>query len=147
MEDITGHASSLMNAAAASGGVKASVGGAAAFTGVGVAGAAAVVMAVTMPKSKKDFLVALLSTLVSSFAGGAYVVVHHGLLAALLGAQSELELYLSLLQLLGVSFVCGLPGWFLVQSVFAFMAKRKGAGLDEVISDTVNIFSAGREDG
>lgn len=97
--------------------------------------AAIVVMAMTMPKSRCEFFVALISTVVSSFAGGAWAILQWNMFGSVLTASNELELWLSLAKLGGVFFVCGLPGWVLIRSAFVFSEARKNKGINVLIRD------------
>lgn len=97
--------------------------------------ATAVVMAMTMPKSRGEFFVALISTIVSSFAGGAWAILELGMFGSVLTASNELELWLSLAKLGGVFFVAGLPGWVLIRSAFVFSEARKNKGINVLIRD------------
>ncbi len=90
--------------------------------------AAVVVMLYIQPKSKREWAMALICTLVSSVCGGAAVVQHYGLLA-------WGENYTGLIALGGVIFACGLPGWVIIRAAFAWVEKRKGKDLAELIHD------------
>ena len=101
--------------------------------GSGLTLATIVVMAMTMPRNKKDFFCALLSTVASSIFGGAWAIQYFGLLAHLQGASSELEVILCLAKLGGVFFICGLPGWIFIRSCFVWSESRKTQGIDQLI--------------
>ena len=89
--------------------------------------AAIVVMAMTVPKTVREFVVALISTVVSSLLGGAFVIrwfdmgnwVNDDLGLAGLGA---------------VIFMCGLPAWVIVRGWFAYTEASKGRSLLEMIT-------------
>lgn len=120
-----------------SGSAAAAAGGAAAFKAMGgAAGVAAgasglaafVVMLMMRPRTRGEWAVALICTVVSSIGGGAAVVQHFGL-------QSWAHDYIGLVALFGLVFACGLPGWAVVRWVFNYINKRAAVGIDEVIAD------------
>lgn len=108
--------------------------------GGGLAMGAIVVMSLTMPNRKIDFFAALISTVISSLCGGAYAVQYFDLLAGVLLAPTMTHLYIALAQVGGVFFLCGLPGWVLVRSVFVFTEARKTKGIDVLVGDAKGIF-------
>jgi hypothetical protein len=108
--------------------------------GAGVTLAAIVVMSMTMPRSKCEFFVALISTVVSSLSGGAWMIQEWALLGSVVGAMSEIELWLALAKLGGVFFVCGLPGWILVRAAFVWSEARKNKGIDVFIRDIKRVW-------
>lgn len=103
--------------------------------GSGLTLATIVVMAMTMPRSKCEFFVALISTVVSSFCGGAFAIQYFGLLPAAAVAATDLDAFLFLAKLGGVFFVCGLPGWVIIRACFVFSESRKNKGIDQFIRD------------
>lgn len=119
------------------------IGGAAGALGIGAALATVVAMCVSLPRTLREWAVALISTVVSSLGGGALVIVKFGLLEALTKSATELDLFVRLLGVLGVVFACGLPGWFVVRLAFNWMIKRKDKDLGEVI-DEARAIVAGR---
>src|SRR5690606_31066506 len=88
--------------------------------------AAVVVMAMTLPKTPREFVVALISTVVSSIGGGAFVIrwleIGHW-------AQDDV----GLIGLMGVVFVCGLPAWVLVRALFAWSEAKKDRQITEIV--------------
>ena len=108
--------------------------------GGGLAMGAIVVMSLTMPSRKIDFFAALISTVISSLCGGAYAVQYFDLLTGVLLAPTTAHLYLALAQVGGVFFVCGLPGWVLVRSIFVFTEARKNKGIDVLMADARGIW-------
>lgn len=115
-------------AAGAAAGVAAwkAIGGAAGIAAGGAGLAAVVVMCMTPPRSPREWAVGLISTLVCSIAGGAYVMHWMGL--ADLAAQGPVRL----MMLFGASFACGLPGWLLVRALFRWMGRRSDLDLGEL---------------
>lgn len=94
--------------------------------------AAIVVMLWVQPKSPREWAMALICTFVSSICGGAAFVQHYAL-------QEWVNSTMGLISLGGVIFACGLPGWVIVRAGFAWMEKRKGKDLGELIKDAKQI--------
>ena len=107
------------------------IGGLAGLGAIGAGLATIVVMCITRPKDDREWIVALISTVMSSVGGGAGVVVHFGL-------QSWAHDFFGLVAMIGLVFACGLPGWALVRWLFNYIGKREGKGIDEVISEARN---------
>ena len=105
------------------------IGGVAGVAAGGAGLAALVVMLMTRPRSGAEWAVALISTVVSSVAGGAWVL--HRLGFADLAAHGVVGLAV----LFGLCFACGLPGWAVVRWVFNWINARRDAGIDQVIAD------------
>lgn len=109
--------------------------GIAALGGMGAIGAALasiVVMCIMTPRSAKEWAVGLISTVVSSIGGGAFVIVHFGL-------QSWASDFFGLVAMIALVFVCGLPGWALVRWTFNYIIKNQGATITEVADELRNI--------
>ncbi|WXL27747.1 hypothetical protein WG219_09970 [Ectopseudomonas mendocina] len=90
--------------------------------------AAIVVMAMTVPKTVREFTVALISTLMFSLGGGAGVIRWYEL-------QHWANDQFGLIALLGLVFVCGLPGWVVVRAWFVYAEKRRTASLVEILRE------------
>lgn len=90
--------------------------------------AAVVVMAMTLPKTAREFVVATISTSVSSICGGAFVV-------RWLGIGSWANDDLGVIAIGGLIFVCGLPAWVLVRAWFKWAEKRRDKDLAEIATD------------
>lgn len=87
-----------------------------------------VVMAMTLPKTVREFVVAMICTVVSSIGGGAFVI-----------RWFELQHFASddigIIALGAVIFVCGLPGWVFVRAGFVYAEARKHMSLIDMISE------------
>lgn len=101
-------------------------------------------MCVSLPRTLREWAVALISTVVSSLGGGALVIVKFGLLDALWRSTTELHLFIQLLGVLGVVFACGLPGWFMVRMAFNWMEKRKDRDLGEIVGEVRGVIGGGK---
>ena len=106
------------------------LGGLAGVSGLGAGLATYVVMSMTKPKSDQEWHVALISTLIGSFAGGAALIKY-------LKIEDWIHEPFGLTGLIGLCFMCGLPGWLLVRSFFAYVDKRKTADITEILADGV----------
>lgn len=101
---------------------------------LGVLGACAailvtiVVMAMTLPKTAREFVVAMICTVVSSIGGGAFVI-----------RWFDLQHYalddIGVVALAGIIFVCGLPAWVMVRAWFVYAELRKHMSLLDMIRE------------
>lgn len=110
------------------------LGGAAGALGIGAAMASIVVMAMTLPKSVREWTVGLISTVIGSLAGGAYVITRFDLLAGIYGGN-DVGTLLKLCSVLGVAFACGLPAWALVRAVFLYIERNKDRDALQIVED------------
>jgi hypothetical protein len=104
------------------------IGGAAGAYGLGAALATIVVMCMTPPRSKREWAVGLISTVVLSIGGGAAVIER-------LGLQGWMTTFNGLLAVLGLVFACGLPAWAVVRWSFTWMERRRDKDLGEVVDE------------
>lgn len=104
------------------------VGGLAGVFALAAGLASLVVMCMTPPRHAREWVVGLVSTVVGSIGGGA-VAIHY------FGLQAWATDPLGLAAMLGVSFACGLPAWTLVRSVFTYLERQKGRGIDEIVKE------------
>lgn len=96
-----------------------------AFGGLAVL-AAVVVMAMTLPKTVREFVVAMISTTVSSLCGGAFVVRWFGI-----GDWAHDDV--GMIAIGGLIFVCGLPAWIVVRALFAWSEAKKDRQITEIV--------------
>ena len=94
--------------------------------------AAVVVMLMTPPRSKREWAVGLISTVVSSVGGGAMVIEHFAL-------HELVNSVMGLCAMGGLIFACGLPGWAIVRWIFNFIDRHRDASIDEVAKDVKEI--------
>lgn len=94
--------------------------------------AAVVVMAMTLPKTVREFTVAMISTSVSSICGGAFVV-------RWLGIAHWVNDDAGMIAIGGIIFVCGLPAWVLVRAWFKWAEKRRDKDLAELATDIAEL--------
>lgn len=87
-----------------------------------------VVMAMTLPKTAREFVVAMICTVVSSICGGAFMIRWFDL-------QHYAHDDIGVIALAAVIFVCGLPAWVVVRGWFAYTEARKGRSLLELIRE------------
>lgn len=88
--------------------------------------AAVVVMAMTLPRTIREFFVAMISTTVASIGGGAFVV-------RWLDLGHWVNDDLGMIAIGGVIFVCGLPAWVLVRALFAWSESKKDRQITEIV--------------
>lgn len=94
--------------------------------------AAVVVMAMTLPKTVREFVVAMISTSVSSICGGAFVV-------RWLNIGHWVNDDAGMIAIGGIIFVCGLPAWVLVRAWFKWAEKRRDKDLAELATDIAEL--------
>lgn len=113
------------------------IGGAAGALGFGAAFAAVVVMLTTEPRSRREWAVGLISTVIGSIAGGAYAIIKFDFLRSVVTAPDDLSLFFMLCAALGFAFACGLPAWAVVRLVFNYFAKKQAQGADvrDIVKD------------
>lgn len=91
-----------------------------------VAMIALVVMMTRMPKNPQEWAVGLICTVVSSIAGGSFVILYFGL-------HHWVNDIWGVLALGGLFFSCGLPGWFLVRLTINFMHNHESKTIIDLI--------------
>lgn len=96
--------------------------------GIGAGFAALVVMCMLTPRSPREWAVGLISTVMASVGGGAFIIEHYGL-------QSYMNSYTGLVAVIGLAFACGLPGWAIVRAAFNYMEKVKNKDIKEIVAD------------
>lgn len=104
------------------------IGGAAGAAGL----ASLVVMCMLPPRSLREWVVGLVSTVVGSVCGGAAVVQY-------LDLHAWADTYVGMVALIGLVFACGLPAWMLVRWAFTFMARRADKDLAEVAGEVASV--------
>lgn len=90
--------------------------------------ASVVVMIMTPPPSRKEAVVGIISTLICSIAGGAYIVTR------LLGIQN-IDSELTAMLVGGIFFVSGLPGWFAVRAMFYAMEQNQNRSIVDIVNE------------
>lgn len=87
-----------------------------------------VVIMTRMPRTRQEWAVGLITTVVSSLAGGSFFIVKYQLHAW--GA----DVY-GMMALGGFYFACGLPGWAIVRWIFNFINQREDATIIDVVRE------------
>lgn len=108
-------------------------GWAAIVAAVGAVLSAAVVMCISRPKTEREWFVAITTTAISSICGGAWIIMH-------LGLQFWVFDPIGLVAMLGLVFLCGLPGWFVVRVSFNYMKKHSKDDIVEIGKDIKDTF-------
>lgn len=109
------------------------MGGAAGMAAGGAGLAAIVVMLMTQPRSAREWAVGLISTVVGSVCGGAWLISYFGL-------QAWMDTPVGLVAVLGLVFASGLPAWAVVRSAFTWLERRRGKDLGELFKDAKHDF-------
>lgn len=93
-----------------------------------------IVFMARMPRSPKEWLVGLISTLVSSLTVGAAVVIKFGLLQWV-RVSDPFEQFLGVIAIGGVLFSCGLFGWAIVRWTFNYINAREDVSIIDVVRE------------
>ncbi|WP_425056646.1 hypothetical protein [Pseudomonas abyssi] len=93
---------------------------------VGAGAVALVVMCLTEPQSRREWIVALVCTVLGSVCGGAFIIQW-------LGLQAWADTVEGLMAFAGVYFTAGLPAWVLVRGAFAWFNGPDGRSLPAII--------------
>ncbi len=98
------------------------------FPGLGAVLVVVVVMAMTLPKTPREWVVALISTVAGSLFGGAALIqwLEITAWASTFDGQVALGVF---------HFAAGLPAWVLVRSWFAYAETNKGRSLPDLIRE------------
>ena len=89
---------------------------------------ATVVIMMRLPRSPQEWVTGLICTVVSSLAGGAFIIVKFSL------HQWVTDIW-GMIALGGFFFICGLPGWAVVRWTFNFIEQREGKTLVDIIHE------------
>ena len=89
---------------------------------------ATVVIMMRLLCSPHEWAVGLICTVVSSLAGGSFIIVKWGL------HEWVTDIW-GMIALGGFFFVCGLPGWAIVRWTFNFINKQEGKTIIEVVKE------------
>lgn len=88
-----------------------------------------VVMAMTLPKTVREFVVAMICTVVASIGGGAFVIRWFDL-------AHWMADDIGVIALAAVIFVCGLPAWVMVRGWFVYAELRsQGTGFIDMLRE------------
>ena len=87
-----------------------------------------VVMAMTLPKTAREFVVAMICTVVSSIGGGAFVIRWFEL-------RHWIHDDIGLIALAAIIFLCGLPAWVMVRSWFVYAELSKHMSLPDMLRE------------
>ncbi|MGU2674673.1 hypothetical protein ACVH73_08850, partial [Acinetobacter baumannii] len=79
---------------------------------------AAVVLMMRMPRSPREWGVGLITTVISSLAGGSFIIIKFNLHAWATDVWGMIALG-------GFFFTCGLPGWAIVRWIFNYIEKKE----------------------
>lgn len=104
------------------------IGGLAGMGAIGAGLASVVVMCVMTPRTRGEWAVGLICTVVGSISGGAALIMHYEL-------QHWMHSPVGLVATLGLVFACGLPAWAVVRWVFNYILRRDGRDIAEIVAE------------
>lgn len=87
-----------------------------------------IVVMTRIPRSRPEWVVSLISTVVGSICGGAYITQKYLLF-------TYADTFFGTLVLGGLFFICGLPVWAIIRWVFNYVNAREDATIFEVIDE------------
>ncbi len=90
--------------------------------------ATVVVMMMTQPQTAKEWLSAIISTVMCSLGLGSFIVVKH------IGID-HIHTWFDMTQVGAIMFMSGLPAWLIVRGLFLFGEKSKDKTLVEMIKE------------
>lgn len=104
------------------------IGGLAGIGAIGAGLAMIVVMCLLRPRTQKEWIVGIISTVVGSVCGGAAAIEYFNL-------QHWTNSMFGLVAMIGLVFACGLPAWAIVRWTFNYINKREGYDIAEVVAE------------
>lgn len=93
-----------------------------------------VVMLMTKPRSAREWIASLTTTVIGSICGGAFLIEYYEW-------QSLANSTNGLIAMFGMVFICGLPWWVLVRSFFSWTEKRKDKDIKELAVDAIDAYN------
>lgn len=87
-----------------------------------------VVIMTRMPRTRQEWAVGLITTVVSSLAGGSFLIVKYQLHAWNSDIYGQMALG-------GFYFACGLPGWAVIRWIFNFINQRENANIIDIVRE------------
>ena len=94
-------------------------------------------MCIMTPRTRSEWAVGLISTVVGSISGGAAIIMRYEL-------QDWMYSPAGLVAILGLVFACGLPAWAVVRWVFNYILRRVGRDIAEIVAEA-RLTAAGGE--
>lgn len=104
------------------------IGGLAGIGAIGAGLATIVVMCVLRPRTQSEWVVGIISTVMGSVCGGAFVVQHYDL-------QHWAYNPFGMVAMIGLVFACGLPAWAIVRWTFNYIDKNQSRDIAEIVSE------------
>lgn len=99
---------------------------------LGASAAAYIVMAMQRPQEDKEWKQALFVTLMSSMCGGAAAIQYFEI-------KHWFGDFIGTMGIIGLAFVCGLPGWFLVRAVFIWQRQNEGKSITALVRELLSL--------
>ena len=91
-----------------------------------------VVICAKRPSTRQEWVIGIISTLMSSLGGGSAFLLHMDLM-------HWMNSYIGLMAVGGIFFACGLPGWALVRLLFNTIERNKGKTITDVVKDVKEV--------
>lgn len=91
------------------------------------------------PRSRKEWVISLITTLVGSIAGGSLVVQRFGL-------HEWSSNWFGMCALGGIIFSCGLPFWAIVRWTFNYINSHEGSTIIDVFKEVKKEVKGGNEE-
>ncbi|MFW1953315.1 hypothetical protein [Acinetobacter beijerinckii] len=91
------------------------------------------------PRSRKEWVISLVTTLVGSIAGGSLVVQRFGL-------HEWSSNWFGMCALGGIIFCCGLPFWAIVRWTFNYINTHEGSTIIDVFKEVKKEVKGGNEE-
>lgn len=87
-----------------------------------------VVIMTRMPRSRSEWVVSLITTLVGSIAGGGFIIQHFGL-------HDYATTWAGLCAIGGMFFITGLPFWAIIRWSFNYVNAREDSTIFDVVKE------------
>lgn len=102
--------------------------GMAAIIGLCLIAVATVVLMTRMPRSRAEWTVGLITTVIASLAGGSFLIVKFRL-------HDWANDWFGMMALGGFYFVAGLPGWAIVRWIFNYINIHEDSSIVDVVRE------------
>lgn len=98
-----------------------------------------IVVMTRVPRTRREWVISLVTTLVGSIAGGSLVVQRFGL-------HDWSTNWFGMCALGGIIFCCGLPFWAIVRWSFNYINARENATIFDVVNEVKKEIKRGNEE-
>ena len=91
-----------------------------------------VVVMTRLPRTKQEWVVSLITTVLGSITGGAFIIQKYNL-------HAWTDNHFGALAIGGVFFITGLPVWAITRWLFNYINDREGANIFQIVHEIRNI--------